>query len=283
MHLYLELVRFRLTLAVTLSAATGYLIRSGECTISFLLLLSGVFLLAAGASVFNQYSERKPDAVMERTRSRPLPGTKIKPFFALKLAAIHWTLGTLILLFNGAMPALLGITTVFLYNVVYTRLKTITSLAVIPGAAVGALPPLIGFTSAGGLGADQDIILFSGFMFLWQLPHFWLILVRYREDYKRAGFKTFPPQVTNKQIRNLIFFWASVTTVFLAVFAFTGYVFNTFLSAILIPLNLVFIVLFYTFLYTKTETKGFKGAFIMINSFGLLVMVLFIINSFLPG
>jgi protoheme IX farnesyltransferase len=170
---------------------------------------------------------------------------------------------------------------VVIYNFVYTSLKRITVLAVIPGAMAGAIPPLIGYAAAGGVFPRTEIILFTGFMFFWQLPHFWLILIKYREDYQKAGFKTFSYRITEQQIKNLIFFWVIFSTTFLVYFITTGLVFNKYLSSLLIPLNLLFIFVFYQLLYKKEGLHAAKGAFILVNSFGLLVMLIFIINAFL--
>jgi protoheme IX farnesyltransferase len=276
-----ELVRFRLTAAVTLSAVIGYFIFTVRAEASLVLLITGVFLLAAGASALNQFAEKDMDVLMGRTRKRPLPLGKIKPMTALGISITLITTGIGLLLSIGSFPALLGILNIFLYNLVYTRLKRITSLAVIPGSAVGAIPPLIGFTAAGGTMPQNDILLFSAFMFLWQLPHFWLILVKYRDDYQKAGFKTFPGNVSDTQIKCLVFSWILCTTSLLVVFSLKGLVFNTYLNAVLIPVNLVFILLFYWLLFRRNSSKALRMAYIMINAFGLLVMVLFFINAFL--
>jgi protoheme IX farnesyltransferase len=278
---YADLVRFKLSIGVTLSAVTGYFIYHNKPEPSLFLLIFGVFLLATGASVLNQVVEKNQDGIMARTKTRPLPLEKIKPATALMFSLFHLSTGIIFLLFIGIIPALLGMLNVILYNLVYTLLKRITTLAIIPGAAVGAIPPLIGFTSAGGAFPHSEIVLFTGFMFLWQLPHFWLIIIKYRDDYKKAGFKTFSPQISAKQIKNLIFLWVLFSTTFLVYFINTGLVFNKYLNALLIPLNIIFILLFYRLLYNWSGNNETRGAFIMVNSFGLLIMVLFIINAFL--
>lgn len=278
---YADLIRIRLSLAITWSALTGYYISGSKIGFPLFLLISGIFLLATGASALNQVTERNQDTMMQRTRTRPLPLRKIKTRTALLVSLCHLAAGIAVLLFTGVIPALLGILNVLLYNVVYTHLKKITSLAVIPGAAVGAIPPVIGYTAAGGNFMSPEILLFSGFMFLWQLPHFWLIIVKHRSDYHKAGFKTFPRQMTEKQIKNLIFVWTLLTTAFLVFFILAGLAFNKYLTAVLIPVNALFIYLFYRMLYVWSGSKATRGAFILMNSFGLLVMVLFILNSVL--
>ncbi len=276
-----ELARFRLSAAVTLSAVTGYFVFTTRAEASLVLLITGIFLLAAGASALNQYDEKDQDILMGRTGKRPLPLGKIKPLTALGISITLVTTGIGLLLCIGIIPALLGFLNILLYNLVYTRLKRITSLAVIPGSAVGAIPPLIGFTAAGGIMPQHEILLFSAFMFLWQLPHFWLILVKYRDDYQKAGFKTFSSKVSDTQIKYLVFGWIVCTTSLLVVFGITGLVFKAYLNAALIPVNAVFILLFYRLLFRQYSSKALRTAYIMVNAFGLLVMALFIINAFL--
>jgi len=279
--IYADLIRFRLSIAVTLSAVTGYFIFDSKSDFSLVFLISGIFLLATGASALNQVVERDQDSLMQRTRNRPLPLKEISLQKALLFSLCHLASGIALLLFAGTITALLGILNIILYILVYTRLKRITSLAVIPGAAVGAIPPVIGYTAAGGTSLTTELLLFSGFLFLWQLPHFWLIIMKYREDYQKAGFKTFSQQMTEKDIRNLIFLWVLFSTAFLVIFLLFGLIFNNYLTAILIPLNLLFIFLFHRFLYQRTGPKATQGALVLVNSFGLLVMLIFIINALL--
>lgn len=275
----LSLIRLRLSLAVTFSAVTGYLIFPFGHISSLLLLTPGIFLLACAASVMNQVTEYRQDGLMERTRNRPIPSMTIGQGSAVVFSAGLLTAGLLLLYFTGWWPVILGLFNMVLYNLVYTRLKKVTQLALIPGAMVGAIPPLIGFTAAGGTRPTYAILLFSCFMFLWQLPHFWLILMKYRDDYARAGFKTLPKKFDEQKIRNLIFLWVTITTAFLVVFFASASVFGRFLASVLIVTNIMFIILFYRMIYYKHDISGQRKAYVLMNSFGLMVMLLFIINA----
>jgi heme o synthase len=278
------LMKIRLSLAVTFSAVTGFLIFDKYPGPGILILIAGVFLLAGGAAALNQYSERSLDALMVRTSHRPIPDERIEPFRALGIAFVLLISGSGILLIQGVLPFLLGIITVFLYNFIYTALKKITWFAVVPGALVGAIPPIIGFTAAGGKSPDASIILFSAFMFLWQLPHFWLIILRYRSDYNKAGFKTLPSGFDDSVTKSLVFAWVTITSFLLILLSVRELVFYPEISLILIPLNICFILLFYRVLFKPQGTESQKGAreaFILINAFSLAVMLLFIANSFI--
>jgi len=278
---YAELVKYKLSLAVTFSSVTGYFIFHKSPDIALLFLSIAIFLLSSGAAALNQYTEREFDTLMARTKNRPLPLEKIGKKAALMISLILLSTGIIFLLLTGIFPALLGLFNVVLYNLVYTRLKRITSFAIIPGAVVGAVPPIIGYTAAGGIDPQSEIILFSLFMFLWQLPHFWLIIIKYRNEYAAAGFKTFSGTVTEKQARIIVFLWVFFSTLFLFCFSYFGPVFIKQINYALVPLNFFFILLFYGLLFKYDHKRDVRGPFILINSFSLLIMILFIINSFL--
>jgi heme o synthase len=274
-----DLTKYRLSLAVTFSAITGYLISGERIMFSLFLLIFGIFLLAAGAAALNQFTEKETDALMERTRNRPIPSNRIDPLQAFYISVFLIAAGLIILSFTGIVPVLLAALAIVLYNLVYTKLKMISVFSVLPGALVGALPPLIGYTSAGASLARNEIIMFSSFMFLWQLPHFWIILIRFREDYRRAGFSTFKAGFSGRQIKMLIFAWVILTTFLIIIFSIKELLFSGFMNSLLIILNLFFILFFYFMLFGKDENRSVKSAFILINSFSLLVMILFIVNA----
>jgi protoheme IX farnesyltransferase len=280
-YAYAGLLKFRLSAAVTFSAVTGFLLYDNNPGPEIIFMIAGVFLLSSGAAALNQYTERDPDGMMDRTKHRPIPGDLIGSRQAVVFAVILLIAGSAVLSFSGITPVILGALTVFLYNAVYTALKRISYFAVVPGALVGAIPPVIGFTAAGAASPDAGIILFASFMFLWQLPHFWLIILRHRSDYARAGFKTFPAGIDENITKVLVFAWVSVTSLLLVFFSLKELVFDSIISMILIPMNAGFILLFYRFLFITGEKRGERIAFILINVFSLAVMLLFIANSFL--
>jgi heme o synthase len=280
---FADLIKPRLTLAVTLSSVTGYFLHRGIADISFVFLVFGVFFLASGSSAMNQYSEMNSDAMMNRTKDRPLPSGKISMNKAFSTACILYISGGSLLAFNGITPFLLGILTIFLYNILYTRLKKLTVFAIIPGALVGAIPPVIGYTSAGGYFLDPGILAFSGFMFLWQLPHFWLIIIKYGKDYNKAGFPNLSKYLNGIQIRYLVFIWVLISTVYLLLyFTFTKTV-NGILFILFSILNLIFIAAFYRLLFRDKSSGEIRPAFILINSFSLCLMFFLITLSILKG
>ncbi|MEZ5001269.1 MAG: UbiA family prenyltransferase [Bacteroidales bacterium] len=137
-----------MSLAVTLTALVGFIILDHTAVVNMVLTFIGVFLVAGGASALNQYQERRADSMMERTRHRPIPSGAMRPLVVLEITIIMIIAGLMILIYLSWITALLGVINVILYNLVYTSLKRITYLAIIPGSLVGAIPPLMGWCAA---------------------------------------------------------------------------------------------------------------------------------------
>jgi heme o synthase len=186
-----ELVKARLTLLVLLTTAVGFYLGS-ESPINYAALFHVVFgtaAAAAGAAALNQWWERRVDALMRRTRTRPIPAGRMQPLQALALGAILSIFGVcyLAIVCNTLSAALTAIT-VAIYIFAYTPLKRASSANTAVGAVPGAIPPMIGWAAASGRVSAGAWALFA-IVFLWQLPHFFAIAWMYREDYSRAGFR----------------------------------------------------------------------------------------------
>jgi heme o synthase len=191
---YAELSKSGVVLLVLVSAAAGFLLSAplgpGFPWAAGLLMIVGVLLLCSGASALNQVQERKRDALMARTAGRPLPSGRLSAGHATAFAIAGIVLGTAIL-WLGVDPSAagLGLVAAGFYNGLYTPwLKPSSPFAAVPGAIPGALPPVIGWVAGGGHLADPGAIILFGILFLWQMPHFWALALRYREDYAAGGF-----------------------------------------------------------------------------------------------
>lgn len=203
-----SLSKVRITLPVTASTLTGFVVFHGNFSLSLLPLLSGIFLLAAGSSAFNHYQERNTDALMERTKSRPIPGGLVSGEFVLAFSVISAIAGSLILLLTFPVKVVgLGLLTLFWYNAVYTPLKKVTAFAVIPGALTGGVPPLIGWVAAGGHWLETEIVAIVLFFVIGQIPHFWLLLLKYGKEYEQAGLPSLTSIFSNIQIRRISYAW----------------------------------------------------------------------------
>jgi protoheme IX farnesyltransferase len=191
---YLELTKPRITLMVMMTALVGYVMGArGPVDLSRLALaLAGTGLVAGGASALNMLLERRTDALMLRTRNRPIPAGRLRGSEALVFGLGLTLAGLAVLRFGaGGLAAAVALLTWATYLFAYTPLKTRTSLSTIVGAFPGALPPVIGWTAARGQLEPGAVVLFA-ILFLWQIPHFLAIAWIYREDYARGGLPMLP-------------------------------------------------------------------------------------------
>lgn len=191
----MRLFRPRLALLNGVASLGGYLLFPAETAVAEAgALFTGVTLLAAAGSALNQVMERDIDALMERTRNRPLAAGELTVRGAVVIGAISAVAGALLLLYSGGiLPTLAGLLALAWYLAIYTPLKRRTPLALLLGAVSGVAPPVIGWSVAGGSMVDFRILLLAGVLYLWQVPHFWLLQRRYADDYRRAGFPLFTP------------------------------------------------------------------------------------------
>jgi protoheme IX farnesyltransferase len=206
---YIELTKPRITWLILMSTGVGYffgLDRSAPFNWALLIhTLVGTALIASGTAALNQWWERKSDALMRRTASRPLPMgvLKAKPalWFGIGLSlagAAELALGA------NVLASLLGVTTLAAYLFVYTPMKSRTHLSTVVGALPGAMPPLMGYAAASGI-LDREAWTLFFILFIWQFPHFLAIAWMYRDDYARAGIRMLPVvepdgQSTSRQI-----------------------------------------------------------------------------------
>ena len=194
---YLALTKPRLNFLVVATSAAGYYLGApgGAGAMDLLAMASavaGTALVAGGAAVLNQVYERDTDALMRRTRTRPLPDGRVA-FAEATLFGLALSAAGLALLATRAnfTAALLALATLVVYLIVYTPMKRWSPLATLVGAVPGALPPLIGWTASHGGISPGGASLFA-IVFLWQIPHFMAIAWLYRDDYSKAGFPMLP-------------------------------------------------------------------------------------------
>lgn len=185
----IDLTKLRLCALAVAMTALGFCVGSGEFVNwgKLSIALIGTALVGAGCGAVNQWMERDIDALMHRTRNRPLPSGRMNAEFALWFGIVCLGLGFLVLLIGvNRITALLGVVTFLTYLVAYTPMKRTSSVSTLVGAIPGAMPPLMGWTAATGRLDLEGWILFA-ILFLWQVPHFLAIAWIYREDYARAG------------------------------------------------------------------------------------------------
>lgn len=196
---YAQLIKIRLSFLVVFSASMAYLWATNRNvdTLTIWLLSLGGFFITGSANIFNQIIEIKSDALMKRTSKRPLPDRRMKMEEALALGVILGVSGLLILSKINLLCVVLGTLAMFLYVCVYTPLKKITRLSVVPGAIAGSLPVVIGYAAATGAIPRAALFLFL-IQFIWQFPHTWSIAWLLNDDYSKAGLKMLPTSEKNK-------------------------------------------------------------------------------------
>ncbi len=208
----LELTKLRISGASTFTAAAGYVAFLRGADSGLITTLLGILLLAMGSSALNEVQEHRFDALMPRTATRPIPRGDLTPLQATVFAVSLAVAGFLILLLaHNLTSALLGALALGWYNGFYTPLKRVSAFAVVPGSLIGALPPAIGWTAAGGSVADPTVLALAFAFFIWQVPHFWLLVGLHAEGYEEAGYPTLVGLFGRHRLSRLTFTWTCGT------------------------------------------------------------------------
>jgi protoheme IX farnesyltransferase len=201
---FAALLRPNLSIAVASSALAGCVVTAHALTGGAVVAFCGVLLLSFAASAFNQVQEMRADAAMARTRGRPLPTGSLSRRQALWIGAALCLAGLAILIVGGSLLAgLLGALNLAWYHAVYTPLKRATRYAIFAGAVSGAAPPLIGGALAGDAFSTGAVLL-AAFMFVWQIPHFLLVVLAHGSEYEEAGFPSFLSTIGETGLRTTI-------------------------------------------------------------------------------
>ena len=187
------LIKFKLSLTVVFSAVLAYLILGGASTslVGGLLLFIGGMLVTGAANALNQVLEKDYDALMERTKNRPVVTGRISSSEAVLAAGLMSLVGITILGMFNPLTAFLGMLSLVMYAFLYTPLKRFSSVSILVGTLPGALPVLIGGTAVQGYISEFALVLFI-IQVVWQLPHFLAIAYVGFEDYQKAGYKMLP-------------------------------------------------------------------------------------------
>ncbi|MGB0371661.1 MAG: heme o synthase [Opitutales bacterium] len=280
--LYLELTKPRLSMMSVITAIVGYMLADPTHSWSAIFgLIVGTTMAAGGAAALNQWWERESDAMMVRTRGRPIPAGAISPEAALFFGLTLSFLGTLILFYaNNLLAALLAFATVALYVLVYTPLKQVSSWNTAIGAIPGAIPPLIGWAAAAGRIDVMGWVLFA-ILLLWQIPHFMAIAWTHREDYSGAGYR----MVTTDEPTG---FSAAIQSLVCTVLLFAATLVPTFLGiatwvygAVAILAGIPFLYFAITFLVQSPRDRAAKLLFLTSISYLPLILSALVLDVWL--
>ncbi len=275
----IELSKVRITIAVTLSTLTGYILFAETIDLTAMWASLGVFLLASSSAAMNQVQERKTDAMMKRTLQRPIPSGRLNISTAFIIIAILFLAGSCVLYFFTNMLSLgLGWLSFFWYNAIYTPLKYKTVFALIIGSLIGALPPIIGWTAAGGDAMASPILFLAFFIYIWQVPHFILLLLLYGNDYKEAGLPVLTTYYDEYRTRRIIFVWILGTMIAGMMLPFMCFTAHWLVDILIMMLSAGLFVSMIR-LILKNRPFRVKRAFILMNVYLLLILILISVDK----
>jgi len=279
---YGELCKVRISLFSACAALTGFLLAGHEFRPEALVLITGIFFLACGSSALNQYQEWRTDSLMPRTERRPIPSGRIESSHALVFSITLIFLGSVTLLLTGrAVATFLGLLAVIWYNGLYTLLKRKSAFALIPGSLVGTIPPAIGWVTAGAPFSDPGLIALCFFFFLWQVPHFWLLILHYGGEYEKAGLPSLSTLLTHTQLSRIIVNWIFATAVSCLFLSMSGIVVTPLINYTLFGISLWLMATAIRLLRHAGEvTSPYTLTFRMINTYMFLVMLLSSLDTF---
>jgi protoheme IX farnesyltransferase len=280
LNILFELTKIRITSFVTVTTAFGYICFTGEFNTKIIPVLAGILLIACSSAVINHVQEWKTDALMDRTKNRPIPSGKISVSGSITIAVIFFITGSIVLFIGGGLLALgLALLNLVWYNGIYTTLKKVNPLAIIPGSLVGAIPPAVGWVAAGGYIFDPRIIIISFFFFIWQIPHFWLLLLVFSKDYEQAGFPTLTKIFNPRQLTRITFIWILATVVTGLIIPLFGIMKYTVINFGLLVAGIWLAWNAFKLLKSTENRSSYRFAFREINIFALLIVILVSIDK----
>ena len=255
---FLTLTKARLSFSVVFSTIAGYLlaVESVNFFDVFLLIIGGYCMVGASNS-FNQIIEKDKDALMDRTKLRPIPTKKITTSNAFLISISLTIVGLLILFTINLKTALLAAFSIFIYTCIYTPLKPITPLSVFVGAIPGAIPFMLGWIAATNDFGIEPGTLFM-IQFFWQFPHFWALGWMLDDDYKKAGFNMLPTGSRDRKTAFQIILYV-IWMIIISLFPSTGLTGDLSLGiyGAIIVLTLGLVMLFFAFnLYNRMDINS---------------------------
>lgn len=278
-----EITKMGLSLSVVFSSLAGYLLGAETINLITLLLLSiGGYFMVGASNAYNQIIERDLDALMDRTKNRPIPAGRMSVNTAFIIATTFTILGLITLYVINPKTAMWGAISIFLYTSVYTPLKTKTALSVFVGALPGAIPFMLGWVAARNTFGIEPGTLFA-IQFFWQFPHFWSIGWFLHEDYKRGGFFMLPTGKPDKGTAVQIIMYSIWTTLvsILPVFGFTGDLKLSIVGAIIVLL-LGFVMIFCAFrLFQERSIKAAKQLMLSSVFYITMLQIIYVADKFL--
>lgn len=278
-----EITKMRLSVSVVFSSIAGYLLGAEVVDFYILILLAfGGYFMVGASNAYNQVIERDLDALMDRTKDRPIPAGRISVNNALIIAVTFTILGIVTLYVINPRTAMYGAISIFLYTSIYTPLKTKTPLSVFAGAIPGAIPFMLGWVAARDQFGIEAGTLFA-VQFFWQFPHFWAIGWFLFDDYKKGGFFMLPTGKRDKGTATQIIMYTiwTVLVSIIPVFGVTGDLKLSVVSAVIVFI-LGLVMVYYAFeLYKKRTTLAARQLMIASVAYITLLQIVYVVDKFL--
>lgn len=285
-----QLTKIGLALSVVFSSLAGYLLGADTVNYKDLVLLAfGGYFMVGASNAYNQIIEKDLDALMDRTKNRPIPAGRITVQTAFIIATLFTILGIVTLYIVNAQTAMFGAISIFLYTCVYTPLKTKTPLSVFVGAIPGAIPFMLGWVAATDDFGIEPGILFM-IQFFWQFPHFWAIGWFLYDDYKKGGFFMLPTGKRNKAtaLQTIMYtIWLILVSVYPVVASLypeknlTGALQLSPVAAIIVFLIGVGMLYYAIKLYKEMSNKAAKALMLASVAYITLIQIVYVIDKFL--
>ena len=273
----------RLSLSVVFSSIAGYLLGTQHVEVYTLILLAfGGYFMVGASNAYNQIIEKDLDALMDRTKNRPIPAGRMSVNTAFTIAVIFTILGIATLYVINPRTAMYGAISIFLYTCVYTPLKTKTPLAVFVGAIPGAIPFMLGWVAARNDFGIEPGTLFA-IQFFWQFPHFWAIGWFLFDDYKKGGFFMLPTRERDKAtaVQTIMYTVWTVLASIIPVFGFTGELKLSIVAAIVV-FGLGLVMLYYAIqLFKKRTAQAAKQLMLASVSYITLLQIVYVVDKFI--
>lgn len=281
-----EITKAGLAISVVFSSIVGYLLGVSDdfpfSWITFILLGIGGYCMVGASNVFNQIIEKDLDALMDRTKNRPLPSGRTTKQNAFILGTVLTVIGLGILYSINPKTAMFGAISIFLYTSVYTPLKTITPLSVFVGAFPGAIPFMLGWVAAtNNFGIEAGTLFLI--QFFWQFPHFWAIGWFLYKDYEKAGFFMLPTGKQDKKtaLQTILYtIWLIIASL-LPVLGFTGELKLSYIAAGFVLLLGLWMLYFAVKLYKEMDEKAARRLMLVSVSYISLLQLVYVIDKFL--
>ncbi len=278
-----EITKMRLSISVVFSSVAGYFLGTSEIDWAIVAMLSvGGYFMVGASNAYNQVLERDLDALMDRTKNRPVASGRMSVKTALGIAVLFTILGLATLFYINPQTAMFGGISIFMYVLLYTPLKTKTPLSVFVGAFPGAIPFMLGWVAATNDFGIEPGTLFM-IQFFWQFPHFWAIGWFLFDDYKKGGFFMLPTGKRDKgtAVQVILYTIWTILISLVPAFGVTGGLFLSPIAAIIVGGLGVFMLYWAIKLYQKRDAATAKKLMLSSVTYITLLQIVFVVDKFL--